>query len=62
MRIVELMVKQVKGEYAVKDSGLKPLYKQVSDLARQFDKRTIQHVPREQNTEADRLSNVALEK
>jgi ribonuclease HI len=57
----ELMVKQMNGEYRVKNSGLLPLYEQASDLRRRFEKVAFRHVRRESNKDADRLCNEALD-
>lgn len=57
----ELLVKQIKGEYRVKNKGLIPLYNQVMSLIDKFDKFVIAHVPREQNKEADRLANDGID-
>ena len=58
----ELMVKQMNGQYKVKHADLRPLYEEASDLARQFKTRvTIKHVRREQNQDADRLANLAMD-
>jgi ribonuclease HI len=57
----ELLVKQMNGEYRVKDEGLKPLYEQARRLASRFDSVSIRHIPRAQNTWADRLYNSALD-
>lgn len=57
----ELMVKQVNGQYKVKDVNLKKLNERVKELWKHFDNASIRHIPREQNVEADALSNLALE-
>ena len=57
----ELIVKQVKGEYRVKDAGLRPLHAQVRDALEGFDQWTIRHVRREHNAAADALVNEALD-
>jgi ribonuclease HI len=58
----ELMVKQMNGQYKVKNAELRPLYEEARDLARQFQVRvTIKHVRREQNRRADQLCNEALD-
>ena len=57
----ELMVKQMKGEYRVKNPGLRPLVESAQKLARGFAEFVIEHVAREQNQEADRLSNRAID-
>ncbi len=56
----ELVIRQLGGQYRVKKAHLKPLYQQVQQLLSQFEDFTITHIPREQNTEADRLANMAL--
>jgi dinuclear metal center YbgI/SA1388 family protein len=57
----ELLVKQVRGEYKVKNEGLKPLHREAVERLRQFPRAAIRHVPRAQNAEADRLVNKALD-
>jgi ribonuclease HI len=52
----ELAVKQVKGQYKVKNEGLRPIFDSVIKLLKHFKKHKISHVPREQNELADRLS------
>ena len=56
-----LVVQQVKGEWKVKEATLKPNVERVRKLATHFDKVSYHHVRREQNTEADRLVNEALD-
>ena len=56
----ELVVKQVKGRYRVKNAALRPLYLRVAELLGQLEGFTISSIPREQNAEADRLANKAL--
>ncbi|MGE5314526.1 MAG: ribonuclease HI family protein [Acidobacteriota bacterium] len=58
----ELMVRQIKGEYKVRDEGLKVHYARVCELLKQAPFRfTIAHVPRSQNKEADRLANEGID-
>ena len=57
----ELMVKQMRGEYRVKNAGLLPLYDEARSLVRQIGRVTFEHVRRELNTEADRLANEAMD-
>jgi ribonuclease HI len=57
----ELVVKQVKGEYRVKDANLRPLHAQVRSALEGFERWSIRHVRREQNAEADRLVNETLD-
>src|SRR4051812_35727687 len=58
----ELMVKQLNGEYRVKNEELRPLYEEVVRLRRQFRQPVaFRHVRREQNKRADELCNEALD-
>lgn len=57
----ELLVKQMRGEYRVKNEGLKPLFLEACSLIRRIGDVTFTHVPREQNKEADRLSNLGMD-
>jgi ribonuclease HI len=57
----ELLVRQMQGRYKVKSPDLKPLYERASILSRQLKYFAIEHVRREQNTDADALANVALD-
>ena len=56
----ELVVKQLNGSYRVKAPALKPLYQQVKKLQGFVERLTITHIPRRQNTRADRLANKVL--
>ncbi len=56
----ELIVRQLQGKYRVKNAARKPLYQQVKQLQSRLDSFTINHIPREQNREADNLANAAL--
>jgi ribonuclease HI len=57
----ELVVKQLKGEYRVKNHGLRPIFEEVKVLAGKFDKVSFAHVRREKNKEADRMVNEAVD-
>jgi ribonuclease HI len=57
----ELLVKQMNGLYKVKNAGLQPLYQQACSLARNLERVTYEHVRREQNKDADRLANEAMD-
>jgi ribonuclease HI len=57
----ELLVKQMRGEYKVKNAGLQPLVARARLLMQQLDRVTFEHVRREQNKDADRLSNVGMD-
>jgi ribonuclease HI len=58
----ELVVRQVRGEYRVKDTGLRELHGEVQAALAGFERWSIRHVRREQNAEADRLVNEALDR
>ena len=57
----ELVVRQINGRYRVKNAALKPLHRQVKQLQGLLRGFTITHIPRERNTEADKLTNAALD-
>jgi ribonuclease HI len=57
----ELIVRQVKGEYKVKDATMRKLHAEVKDALGNFDGWSIRHVRREHNAEADRLVNAVLD-
>ena len=57
----ELLVKQMRGEYRVKNEALLELSQQAKRLARKLDKVEYRHVVREHNELADRLVNEALD-
>ena len=58
----ELIVKQLKQEYKVKNKDLAPLFVKVWNLLSRFEKWSIKHVLREKNKRADELVNDALDK
>lgn len=55
----ELLCRQLDGSYRVRSANLKPLHAWVRRLLDRFDSLTIEHVPRGQNAEADRLAQQA---
>ncbi len=57
----ELLVKQMRGEYRVKNAGLQPLFERAKQLARQIGSVEFEHVRREFNADADRLANEAMD-
>jgi len=57
----ELLVKQMRGEYRVKNPGLQPLYVRARLLVASLDQVLFEHVRRERNEEADRLSNLGMD-
>jgi ribonuclease HI len=58
----ELLVRQMKGIYQVKEPTLRNLHAQASQLVRQLDWFEIEHVLRGHNREADQLANAAMDK
>ena len=58
----ELIVKQLRGEYKVKNADLKPLFAEVLRCTNQFSRISWHHIPRQKNKEADKLVNEALDK
>ena len=57
----ELLVKQMRGEYRVKNEALRILWREASELARELGRVTFRAVRRENNKLADRLVNEALD-
>jgi ribonuclease HI len=57
----QLVVRQIQGSYRVKEPHLVKLYEKVMELLEQIPAYEIEHIPREKNKEADRLSNVAID-
>jgi ribonuclease HI len=57
----ELLVKQMRGEYKVKNEALRELSLEAARLARRLDSVDYRHVRRAQNELADRLVNEALD-
>jgi ribonuclease HI len=57
----ELVVRQIEGRYKVKHPDMIPLHREASSLLRRFGAASVTHVRREQNREADRLANQALD-
>ncbi len=58
----ELVVKQMRGEYKVKEPTLQKLFVQVYNLASQFKKISYRHILRHNNKEADAEVNKILDK
>ena len=58
----ELMVRQLNGQYKVKDAGLKKHFRHIQNIldAAQFQFK-IRHIPRENNQEADELANRGID-
>lgn len=57
----ELLIKQLRGEYRVRNEGLKPLYESAKRLLARFQASKLAHVRREHNSEADRLANRGID-
>jgi formyltetrahydrofolate-dependent phosphoribosylglycinamide formyltransferase len=56
-----LLVQQINGRYKVKSDAIRPLYQRCMEILNSFESWRIIHVPREQNTEADKLANLAMD-
>lgn len=56
-----LLVQQMRGIYRVKNEGLLPLYRKARHLCARIGPVTFEHVPRDQNKQADRLSNIGMD-
>jgi ribonuclease HI len=57
----ELLVRQLNGQYKVKAEGLRPLFLEASRRLRGFPSVRVAHVRREENRDADRLANKAID-
>ncbi len=57
----KLVVEQMSGRWRVKHPDLAPLHRQATDLARAFDRVSYTWIPREKNSDADRLANEAMD-
>ncbi len=57
----QLLVRQLNGDYRVKAAGLRPLFQQVRARLGRIPRVRVEHVPREENAEADALANAALD-
>ena len=57
----QLLVQQMRGVYKVKHEGLKPLHGRARLLVHEIGRVTFEHVRREQNKDADRLANQAMD-
>jgi ribonuclease HI len=56
-----LLIEQMRGNYKVKNEGLRPLYHRAKMLVMQIGNVRFEHVRRDFNAEADRLSNVGMD-
>jgi ribonuclease HI len=57
----ELLVKQLQGEYAIKADHLMPLHQEAKALLEGFPSIQLRHIPREENAQADAMSNRAID-
>ena len=57
----QLMVRQLSGQYKVKNAALMDLYFSAIKKLSGFSSSTITHVPREENKEADKMANMAID-
>jgi ribonuclease HI len=57
----ELVVKQISGAYKVKHPAMIALHREAKSLLHRFERASLRHVRREQNKDADRLANQALD-
>ena len=57
----ELVIKQMRGEYKVKHAAMQVLHAEARRLVARLEQVTLEHVRREQNKVADRLSNQAMD-
>jgi ribonuclease HI len=58
----QLLINQLTGRYRVKSEHLQPLYRRARGLAAGFERIAFEHVPREQNTAADALANLGVDR
>ncbi len=58
----ELVERQIKGIYRVRDLNLKALHRTVQENLKAFSSFEIESIPREENKEADRLANEAIQR
>lgn len=58
----ELVIRQMRGEYKVRNAGLKPLFDRADELASKFSSIEFEHTRRHNNSLADKLANLAMNK
>jgi phosphoribosylglycinamide formyltransferase-1 len=56
----ELLVQQLNGGYKVRSEVIRPLFKQVLTMLKEFGSYEVKHIMRNKNTQADKLVNQAL--
>ncbi len=57
----ELLVKQLAGEYRVKDDTLRPMFQEAVAAIERLDEVLVRHIRREHNGEADALANIGID-
>lgn len=58
----QLVVRQLSGQYKVKNAGLKPFHEKAVLLRSRFARLRVEHVPRKENALADAVANMALDR
>jgi ribonuclease HI len=58
----QLMAEQINGNYRVRNAHIRPLFDKAMQLLKAFQRYSVDHIPRESNSEADDLANEALDK
>jgi len=58
----QLMAEQINGNYRVRNAHIRPLFDKAMQLLTAFQHYSIDHIPRDRNSEADALANQALDK
>jgi len=58
----ELLVKQMRGEFRVKNEALKPLFQEAADLFCSLPDVEIVQIPRGENKRADQLANFSIDR
>lgn len=58
----QLVIRQLEFRYKVRNERLAPFFNRILELRRQFSTFEMAHVPREKNTRADELANMALDR
>jgi ribonuclease HI len=57
----ELVVRQIRGEYRVREPHLKALHQKAQEILNHFSRYSILSIPREENRRADQLANEAID-
>ena len=58
----QLLINQLTGRYRVKSEHLQPLHRRARSIAAGFERISFEHVPREENTAADSLANIGVDR